>query len=76
MLSLSDNNQAVIIKTLNSTSRYLAYVFNIDNPYLEHILSQLYPTELWRNEATFFDAEDPFTYLYLSKTNNIVSSKM
>ena len=31
MLSLSDNNQADIIKDFNSTSRYLDDLLNIDN---------------------------------------------
>ena len=35
MLSLSDNNQTDIIEALNSTSRYLADLLNIDNPYFE-----------------------------------------
>ena len=34
MLSLSDNNQTVIIEAFNSTSRYLDDLINIDNPYL------------------------------------------
>ena len=33
MLSLSDNNQTDIIKTFNSTSRYLDDLLNIENPY-------------------------------------------
>ena len=33
MLSLSDNNQSDIIVALNSTSRYLDDLLNIDNPY-------------------------------------------
>ena len=34
MLSLSDNNQTDIIEALNSTSRYLGDLLNIDSPYL------------------------------------------
>ena len=33
MLSLSDNNQADVVETFNSTSRYLDDLHNIDNPY-------------------------------------------
>ena len=33
VLSLSDNNQADIIWSINSTSRYLDDLLNIDNPY-------------------------------------------
>ena len=41
MLSLSDNNQTDIIETLNSTSRYLDDLFNIDNPYFEQMVGQI-----------------------------------
>ena len=46
MLSLSDNNQADIIEAFNSTSRYLDDLLNIDNPYFEQMVGQIYPTEL------------------------------
>ena len=46
MLSLSDNNQADIIEAFNSTSRYLIDLLNIDNPYFEQMVGQIYPTEL------------------------------
>ena len=39
-LSLSDNNQADVIEAFNSTSRYLKYLLNIDNPYFELIVDQ------------------------------------
>ena len=54
-LSLSDNNQADVVETFNSTSRYLDDLLNIDNPYFEQIVNQTYPTELQLNKA-----EDPF----------------
>ena len=46
MLSLSDNNQADIIEAFNPTSRYLDDLLNIDNPYFEQMVGQIYPTEL------------------------------
>ena len=46
MLSLSDNNQTDIIEAFNSTSRYLDDLLNIDNPYFEQMVGQIYPTEL------------------------------
>ena len=46
MLSLSDNNQTVIIEAFNSNSRYLDDLLNIDNPYFEQMAGQIYPTEL------------------------------
>ena len=66
MLSLSDNNQTDIIDTFNSTSRYLDDLLNIDNPYFEQMVGQIYPT----------DTEAPFLDLNLSITNGIVYSKV
>ena len=76
MLSLSDNNQADIIEAFNSTSRYLDDLLNIDNPYFEQMVGQIYPTELQLNKANSSDTEAPFLDLNLSKTNGIVSSKI
>ena len=45
LLSLSDNNQSDVIEAFNSTSRYLDDLLNIDNPYFEQIVGQIYPTE-------------------------------
>ena len=76
MLSLSDNNQADIIEAFNSTSRYLDDLLNIDNPYFEQMVGQIYPTELQSNKANSSDTEAPFLDLNLSITNGIVSSKI
>ena len=76
MLSLSDNNQTDIIEAFNSTSRYLDVLLNIDNPYLEQMVGQIYPTELQLNKANSSDTEAPFLDLNLSITNGIVSSKI
>ena len=76
MLSLSDNNQTDIIEAFNSTSRYLDDLLNIDNPYFEHMVGQIYPTELQLNKANSADTEAPFLDLDLSITNCIVSSKI
>ena len=76
MLSLSDNNQTDNVKAFNSTSRYLADLLNIDNPYFEQMAGQTYPTELQLNKVIFSDTEAPFVGLDLSITNNIGSSKI
>ena len=76
ILSLSDNNQADIIEAFNSTSRYLDDLLNIDNPYFEQMVGQIYPTELQLNKANSSDTEAPFLDLNLSITNGIVSSKI
>ena len=76
MLSLSDNNQADVIEAFNSTSRYLDDLLNIDYPYFEQMIGQIYPTELQLNKANSSDTEAPFLDLNLSITNGIVSSKI
>ena len=35
MLSLSDNKRADVIDAINSTTRYLVDVLDIDNPYID-----------------------------------------
>ena len=76
MLSLSDNNQTNIIEAFNSTSRYLDDLLNIDIPYFEQMVDQIYPTELQLNTANSSDTEAPFLDLNLSITNSIFSSKI
>ena len=49
MLSLSDNNQADLVKAFNSTSRYLDDLLNIDNLYFEQMVSQINPSDLQLN---------------------------
>ena len=49
MLSLSDNTQTDIIEAFDSTSRYLDGLLNIDTPYFEQMVGQIYPTELQLN---------------------------
>ena len=70
-------NQTDIIEAFNSTSRYLDGLLNIDNPYFEHIVGLIYPTDIQLNKANSADAEAPFLDLDLSITNGIlVSSKI
>ena len=76
MLSLSENNQTDIIEAFNSTSRHLDDLLNIDNPYFEQMVGQIYSTELQLNKANSSDTEAPFLDLNLSITNGIVSSKI
>ena len=69
MLSLSDNYQTDIIEALDD-------LLNIDYPYFEQMVGQIYPTELQLNKANSYDTEAPFLDLNLSITNGIVSSKI
>ena len=73
---LSDNNQTDIIEAFNSTSRYLDDLLNIDNPYFEQMVGQIYPTKLQLNKANSSDTEALFLDLNLSITNGIASSKI
>ena len=57
MLSLSVNNQTDVVEALNSTSRYLDDLLNIDNPYFKQIVSQIYPTKLQLNKENSSDTE-------------------
>ena len=49
-----------LIEAFNSTSRYLDDLLNIDNPYFEQMVGQIYPTELQLNKANSSDTEAPF----------------
>ena len=42
MLFLSDNNQADVVESFNSTSRFLEDLLNIDLPYFKQIVNQIY----------------------------------
>ena len=48
---LSSDNQADVIKAFNLTSRYLDDLLNIDNPYFEGMVNEIYPSELELNKA-------------------------
>ena len=71
MISLSNDNQADIIRAFNSTSRYLDDVLNIDNPYFEGMVNQIYPTWIATNKAYTSDTEAPFLDLHLSISNGL-----
>ena len=60
MKDLSSDNQADVIKAFNSTSRYLNDILNIDNPYFEGMVNQIYPPELQLSKANTSVIEAPF----------------
>ena len=74
MKNLSSDNQDDVIKAFNLTSRYLDDLFNIDNPYFEGMVNQIYPPELQLNKANTSYTETPL--LHLSISNGFVSSKI
>ena len=66
MTSLSGDDQADIIEAFNPTSRYLDDLLDIDNPYFEGMVNQIYPPELQLNKANTSDTEVPFwIYIFL-----------
>ena len=64
------------IEAFNPTSRYLDDLVYIENPYFEHMVGQIYPTELQLNKADSSDTEAPVLDTNLSISNDIVSSKI
>ena len=76
MKSLSRENQADIIRTFNSTSRYLDGLLNIDNIYFDQMVDRIYPSELQLNRANSSDTEAPFLDLNLCISNGTVSTKI
>ena len=76
MDSLNHDNQADVIEAFNSTSRYIVDLLNIDNPYYEGMVNQIYPPRLQLNKANISDTEAPFLDLHLSVATGFVSSKI
>ena len=66
MLSLSEDNQSDVIKTSNSTSRYLDDLLNIDNSFFDSMVDRIYPSELQLDKANVSDTEVAFLDLHLS----------
>ena len=57
---LSYNTQTDFVEAFNTTSGYPDILLNIDYPYCEQMVCQIYPTEFQLNKANFFDTEAPF----------------
>ena len=75
MMSLSDDTHADIIDALNTTSRYLGDILNINNVYFDTMVSLMYSSELQLIRANTSDTEAAFSDLHLSIPNDIVSTK-
>ena len=79
--ALEDNDPVLIIKNRNQ-SQILTILecsfclLNIDNPYFEGMVNQIYSPELQLNKANTSDTEAPFLDLHLSISNGFVSSKI
>ena len=44
VLSLSEDNQSIVIEAFNSTSRYLDDLLNIDNNFFDSMVNRIYPS--------------------------------
>ena len=76
MMSLSDDKQADVIDALNTTSRYLDDILNINDVYFDNMVSQIYPSELQMNKANTSDTEATFLNLHLTISNDIISNRI
>ena len=61
MLFLSDDNEAI-----NSTSRYLDDLLNIENNFFNSMANHIYPSELQVNKVNFPNTEASFLDLHSS----------
>ena len=52
---------------------FLDDLLNIDNPYFEGMVNQIYPPELQLNKANTSDTEAPFLDLHLSISNGLLN---
>ena len=75
MLSRSNDNQSEVIEALNSTSRYLDDLLNIDNNFFDSMVNHVYLSELQLNKANVTDTEATFLDLHLSISESFVKTK-
>ena len=52
MLSIDTKSQANVTTTLNNASQYLEDLLNLDNPFIDHLISSIYPKELNLDKLT------------------------
>ena len=64
MKNLSSDYQADVIKAFNSKPRYLDDLLNIDNPYFEGIVNQIYPPE-WQLIKIILQIPSPPFWIYI-----------
>ena len=76
MMYRSCDKQAGIICALNTTSRDLVDILNLNNAYSDNLVSHIYHSELQLNTANTSDTEASFLDLHLSISNDIGSTKI
>ena len=62
MMSFSDDKQTDIIDSLNTRSRYVDDILNINNIYFDNMVSQIYPAQLRFNITNTFVFRLVFDY--------------
>ena len=76
MMSLSDDKHAGVIDAINTTSRYLDDILNINNFYFDNMVNQIYPSEIQLNKANTSYTKAAFLDLHLSISNDIASTRI
>ena len=76
MMSLSEEKQSEVTEAFSSTSIYLYNLLNIDNKYVDGLISQIYPSELQLDKANSFETKAPFWDLHLSILDGFISCKI
>ena len=76
MISFSEEKQSEVIEAFSSTSRYLDDSLNIDNKYIDGLISQIYPSELQLNKTNSSETKAPFWDLHLSILDGFISCKI
>ena len=76
MLSLSDDNQFDVIEALDSTSRYLDDLLNIDTNFNDSMVNHIYHSKLQLNKVNVSDTEASFLDLHLFISDGFVKTKL
>ena len=72
MLKLSKyNNNDDLIEAFNNTSRYLDDILNLDNPYFDNHIADIYPPELQLNKANDISTEADYLDLNINIENEL-----
>ena len=77
MLSLSEDDQSDVIEAVNSTSRYLDDLLNIDNNFFDSMVNRIYPSKLQLNKSNVSDTEASiFGFINLSISDGLIQTKI
>ena len=76
MPNLHKSKQYYLIDVFNDSSRYLDYIFTIDNPEFEKRIPDICPTELQLNKAHTSDKETSFIDLNIKVIGSDVHTRV